>query len=85
MAKGGVGGEQSAVCAEHPMAEGAHYVEMTLLEEGRSGANMGVVGQGFDAAVGSAVGSAVGGHLSPPQSVVTPVILSRVIGLVSSG
>ena len=34
-------------------------------------------GQGFGAAVGSAVGSAVGGHLSPPQSVVTPVILSK--------
>ena len=46
---------QSAVCAEHPMAEGAHYVEMTLLERGRfleEGANMGVVGQGFDAAGG---------------------------------
>ena len=45
------GGNQSAVCAEHPMAEGAHYVEMTLLEEG-NGALMGVVGQGFDAAGG---------------------------------
>jgi hypothetical protein len=44
-------GMQSAVCAEHPMAEGAHYVEMTLLEEG-DGACMGVVGQGFDAAGG---------------------------------
>ena len=44
-------GFQSAVCAEHPMAEGAHYVEMTLLEKGW-GANMGVVGQGFDAAGG---------------------------------
>jgi hypothetical protein len=42
---------QSAVCAEHPMAEGAHYVEMTLLEKG-IGAAMGVVGQGFDAAGG---------------------------------
>jgi hypothetical protein len=41
---------QSAVCAEHPMAEGAHYVEMTLLEEGY--AWMGVVGQGSDAAGG---------------------------------
>jgi hypothetical protein len=41
---------QSAVCAEHPMAEGAHYVEMTLLEEGY--AFVGVVGQGFDAAGG---------------------------------
>jgi hypothetical protein len=46
------GGQQSAVCAEHPMAEGAHYVEMTLLEEGSYGASMGVVGQGFDAAGG---------------------------------
>jgi hypothetical protein len=46
------GGWQSAVCAEHPMAEGAHYVEMTLLEQGDYGANMGVVGQGFDAAGG---------------------------------
>eukprot|EP01046_Picozoa_sp_COSAG06_P033486 COSAG06_NODE_3421_length_5370_cov_8.010245_2_plen_185_part_00 len=45
-------GWQSAVCAEHPMAEGAHYVEMTLLEVGRAGARMGVVGQGFDAAGG---------------------------------
>eukprot|EP01046_Picozoa_sp_COSAG06_P053026 COSAG06_NODE_9066_length_1999_cov_7.391878_2_plen_216_part_00 len=43
---------QSAVCAEHPMAEGAHYVEMTLLETGSHGAAMGVVGQGFDAAGG---------------------------------
>ena len=42
---------QSAVCAEHPMVAGAHYVEMTLLEEG-DGACMGVVGQGFDAAGG---------------------------------
>eukprot|EP01046_Picozoa_sp_COSAG06_P092663 COSAG06_NODE_38883_length_418_cov_1.473354_1_plen_120_part_10 len=48
---------QSAVCAEHPMAEGAHYVEMTLLEKGSGwagGARMGVVGQGFDAAGGGA-------------------------------
>ena len=45
---------QSAVCAEHPMAEGAHYVEMTLLEKGMVGAYMGVVGQGFDAAGGGA-------------------------------
>jgi hypothetical protein len=45
------GGWQSAVCAEHPMAEGAQYVEMTLLEKGY-GAWMGVVGQGFDAAGG---------------------------------
>ena len=44
---------QSAVCAEHPMAEGAHYVEMTLLEKGSLyGARMGVAGQGFDAARG---------------------------------
>ena len=43
---------QSAVCAEHPMVAGAHYVEMTLLEKGRYGARMGVVGQGFDAAGG---------------------------------
>eukprot|EP01046_Picozoa_sp_COSAG06_P029897 COSAG06_NODE_2808_length_6249_cov_12.456585_1_plen_192_part_00 len=44
---------QSAVCAEHPMVAGAHYVEMTLLEKGRhGGAYMGVVGQGFDAAGG---------------------------------
>eukprot|EP01046_Picozoa_sp_COSAG06_P009813 COSAG06_NODE_519_length_14752_cov_130.649840_10_plen_248_part_00 len=46
------GDRQSAVCAEHPMAEGAHYVEMTLLEKGRWGVYMGVVGQGFDAAGG---------------------------------
>ena len=35
------GYNQSAVCAEHPMAEGAHYVEMTLLERGSYGAYMG--------------------------------------------
>eukprot|EP01046_Picozoa_sp_COSAG06_P038131 COSAG06_NODE_4374_length_4319_cov_5.169905_5_plen_181_part_00 len=47
------GGTQSAVCAEHPMVAGAHYVEMTLLEKGWGiGARMGVVGQGFDAAGG---------------------------------
>ena len=46
------GGPQSTVCAEHPMAEGAHYVEMTLLEKGSGRAMMGVVGQGFDAAGG---------------------------------
>jgi hypothetical protein len=45
-------GYQSAVCAEHPMVAGAHYVEMTLLEQGNHGALMGVVGQGFDAAGG---------------------------------
>jgi hypothetical protein len=49
--KDGDGG-QCAVCAEHPMAEGAHYVEMILLETGGVGAAMGVVGQGFDAAGG---------------------------------
>jgi hypothetical protein len=49
--KDGYGG-QSAVCAEHPMAEGAHYVEVTLLEKGSYGAVMGVVVQGFDAAGG---------------------------------
>ena len=39
---------QSAVCAEHPMAEGAHYVEVTVLKQGRYyDAQMGVVGQGF--------------------------------------
>eukprot|EP01046_Picozoa_sp_COSAG06_P019841 COSAG06_NODE_1429_length_9481_cov_30.750986_3_plen_183_part_00 len=59
------GGYQSAVCAEHPMAVGAHYVEMTLLEKGRYGARMGVVGQGFDAAGGGAAfGSAEGWVLS---------------------
>eukprot|EP01046_Picozoa_sp_COSAG06_P075599 COSAG06_NODE_23705_length_683_cov_3.339041_1_plen_187_part_10 len=46
------GGGQSAVCAEHPMVAGAHYVEMTLLETGCCAAMMGVVGQGFDAAGG---------------------------------
>jgi hypothetical protein len=41
------------VCAEHPMAAGAHYVEMTLLKKGGGyGAYVGVVGQGFDAAGG---------------------------------
>eukprot|EP01046_Picozoa_sp_COSAG06_P043936 COSAG06_NODE_5838_length_3250_cov_27.950492_2_plen_159_part_00 len=34
------------------MVAGAHYVEMTLLETGICGANMGVAGQGFDAAGG---------------------------------
>ena len=48
----GGSGWQSAVCAEHLMAEGEHYVEMTLLEKGGYGAWMGVVGQGFDAAGG---------------------------------
>eukprot|EP01046_Picozoa_sp_COSAG06_P038248 COSAG06_NODE_4397_length_4298_cov_111.854727_5_plen_237_part_00 len=54
---------QSAVCAEHPMAEGAHYVEMTLLEKGRMGASMGVVGQGFDAAGGGAAWTSAEGWL----------------------
>eukprot|EP01046_Picozoa_sp_COSAG06_P076585 COSAG06_NODE_24505_length_660_cov_2.194296_1_plen_129_part_01 len=49
--KGGIG-FQSAVCAEHPMVAGAHYVEVTLLEKGSIGTYMGVVGQGFDAAGG---------------------------------
>eukprot|EP01046_Picozoa_sp_COSAG06_P057284 COSAG06_NODE_11117_length_1564_cov_5.673038_1_plen_182_part_00 len=48
---------QSAVCAEHPMVAGAHYVEMTLLEQGSFGAYMGVVGQGFDAAAGGGAAS----------------------------
>jgi hypothetical protein len=52
---------QSAVCAEHPMAEGAHYVEMTLLEEGY--AFVGVVGQGFDAAGGGGAHMAAEGWL----------------------
>jgi hypothetical protein len=46
------GGWQSAVCAEHPMVAGAHYVEMTLLKKADWGAWMGVVGQSFDAAGG---------------------------------
>ena len=48
------GDYQSAVCAEHPMVAGAHYVEMTLLEKvsKRAFICMGVVGQGFDAAGG---------------------------------
>eukprot|EP01046_Picozoa_sp_COSAG06_P092288 COSAG06_NODE_38525_length_422_cov_1.393189_1_plen_80_part_01 len=44
-------GVQFAVCAEQPMAEGVHYVEMTLLKQGRYyDAQMGVVGQGFGGA-----------------------------------
>eukprot|EP01046_Picozoa_sp_COSAG06_P049934 COSAG06_NODE_7788_length_2374_cov_33.256703_2_plen_204_part_00 len=54
---------QSAVRAEHPMAEGAHYVEMTLLEEGGLGAYMGVAGQGFDAARGGRASSSAEGWL----------------------
>jgi hypothetical protein len=46
------GRSHSAVCAEHPMVAGAQYVEMTLLKKSSSGAYMGVVGQGFDAAHG---------------------------------
>ena len=57
-----MGGYQSAVCAEHPMAEGAHYVEMTLLEKGY-GAYLGVVGQGFDAAGGGKAFSSAEGWL----------------------
>ena len=57
------GSFQSAVCAEHPMAEGAHYVEMTLLEKGRYGTGMGVVGQGFDAAGGGRAYSSAEGWL----------------------
>eukprot|EP01046_Picozoa_sp_COSAG06_P072935 COSAG06_NODE_21568_length_752_cov_9.415008_1_plen_118_part_01 len=56
------GSAQSAVCAEHPMAEGAHYVEMTLLEKGW-GAYMGVVGQGFDAAGGEEASDSAEGWL----------------------
>eukprot|EP01046_Picozoa_sp_COSAG06_P073146 COSAG06_NODE_21732_length_747_cov_1.273148_1_plen_159_part_10 len=54
---------QSAVCAEHPMVAGAHYVEMTLLKKGRTGALMGVVGQGFDAAGGRKASSSAEGWL----------------------
>eukprot|EP01046_Picozoa_sp_COSAG06_P009815 COSAG06_NODE_519_length_14752_cov_130.649840_12_plen_181_part_00 len=58
------GDYQSAVCAEHPMAEGAHYVEMTLLEEGGwGGTYMGVVGQGFDAAGGGAANDSAEGWM----------------------
>eukprot|EP01046_Picozoa_sp_COSAG06_P017738 COSAG06_NODE_1213_length_10240_cov_645.253525_11_plen_320_part_00 len=57
------GSMQSAVCAEHPMAEGAHYVEMTLLEKGSYGAMMGVVGQGFDAAGGGEASDSAEGWL----------------------
>eukprot|EP01047_Picozoa_sp_COSAG01_P128604 COSAG01_NODE_57973_length_309_cov_0.542857_1_plen_103_part_11 len=59
----GGGGYESAVCAEHPMAEGAHYVEMTLLEKGVYGARMGVVGQGFDAAGGGGAYQSADGWL----------------------
>jgi hypothetical protein len=59
-------GVQSAVCAEHPMVAGAHYVEMTLVEKSSNSAYMGVVGQGFDAAGrGGARMSAEGWMLDP--------------------
>eukprot|EP01046_Picozoa_sp_COSAG06_P020768 COSAG06_NODE_1535_length_9155_cov_68.266343_2_plen_207_part_00 len=54
---------QSAVCAEHPMVAGAHYVEMTLLEECSKGACMGVVGQGFDVAGGGEASDSAEGWL----------------------
>jgi hypothetical protein len=54
---------QSAVCAEHPMVAGAHYVEMTLLKKGGHGAFLGVVGQGFDAAGGGAAYQSAEGWL----------------------
>jgi hypothetical protein len=54
---------QSAVCAEHPMVAGAHYVEMTLLEKGSYGPMMGVVGQGFDAAGGGEAWNSAEGWL----------------------
>ena len=57
------GSSQSAVCAEHPMVAGAHYVEMTLLEQSGYGARMGVVGQGFDAAGGGAANKSAKGWL----------------------
>ena len=56
-------GCDSAVCAEHPMVAGAHYVEMTHLEKGWAGACMGVVGQGFDAAGGGAASTSTEGWL----------------------
>jgi hypothetical protein len=45
------------------MAEGAHYVEMTLLKKGSDGAMMGVVGQGFDAAGGGEASDSAEGWL----------------------
>eukprot|EP01046_Picozoa_sp_COSAG06_P041153 COSAG06_NODE_5075_length_3743_cov_574.014544_1_plen_223_part_00 len=54
---------QSAVCAEHPMVAGAHYVEMTLLKKGGYGAEMGAVGQGFDAAGGGEASRSAEGWL----------------------
>jgi hypothetical protein len=62
--KDGRGSFQSAVCAEHPMVAGAHYVEMAILEKGLGvGAMMGVVGQGFDAAGGGMAFSSAEGWL----------------------
>ena len=58
---------QSAVCAEHPMVAGAHYVEVTLLEQG-GGAWMGVVGQGFDAAGGGMASSSAEGWVLDTDS-----------------
>eukprot|EP01046_Picozoa_sp_COSAG06_P055108 COSAG06_NODE_10021_length_1766_cov_595.694661_1_plen_179_part_00 len=52
---------QPAVCAEHQMVAGAHYVEMTLLKS--SAAMMGVVGQGFDAAGGGEASRSAEGWL----------------------
>eukprot|EP01046_Picozoa_sp_COSAG06_P046051 COSAG06_NODE_6465_length_2922_cov_38.925257_2_plen_190_part_00 len=60
MATNDGGGIQSAVCAEHPMADGAHYVEMTLI---KGIAFVGVVGQGFDAAGGGGAGDSAEGWL----------------------
>jgi|EP01046_Picozoa_sp_COSAG06_P051514 hypothetical protein len=64
------GGWQSAVCAEHPMVAGVHYVEMTLLEAGEyinigeyGGAFLGVVGQGFDATGGGKASNSAEGWL----------------------
>ena len=54
---------QSAVCTERPMVAGMHYVEMTLVKAGEYGAEMGVVGQGFDAAGGGSAGSSEEGWL----------------------
>eukprot|EP01046_Picozoa_sp_COSAG06_P053672 COSAG06_NODE_9337_length_1926_cov_538.484401_2_plen_107_part_01 len=52
------------------MVAGAHYVEMTLLEQGTwgairapDGATMGVVGQGFDAAGGGQACNSAGGWM----------------------
>eukprot|EP01046_Picozoa_sp_COSAG06_P043867 COSAG06_NODE_5816_length_3259_cov_22.352532_2_plen_220_part_00 len=64
VATNGGGRLESAVCVEHPMVAGAHYVEMTLLEGGgTSTANMGMVGQGFDVAGGGCASSSAGGWM----------------------